>query len=258
MNVSRRSATLAPAAAVFVAALAFAAASVAQVADPHRGTAAAPGSTVGAPTRDAAGADGFVGIEGDRIAGQRAASGGTAAGPGAACFNCHGIRGAGDGTGAFPRLAGQAAYYLFKQLSNYADGTRPNEVMTPIAVQMTERERRDVAVYYATLQAPFRTPAGLDPGRVQRGGTLAAVGSASLGLQACAGCHGPNGIGMPPDVPYLAGQGPGYLALQLRLWHEGTRRNDPLGVMADVARRLSDEDRQAVAAYFASLQPPGR
>jgi cytochrome c553 len=195
-------------------------------------------------------------FEGDVEAGRRVASGGTSAGPGAACFNCHGQRGEGDGTGGFPRLAGQPAFYLFKQLQNYADGSRPNEVMTPIAVRMSERERRDVAVYYAVLSAPFRPVSGLDPAQVQRGGAIAAVGSASLGVQACAGCHGPNGIGMPPDVPYLAGQSAGYLELQLRLWHEGRRSNDPLGVMADIAKRLGEDERRAVAAYFGSLRPP--
>jgi cytochrome c553 len=195
-------------------------------------------------------------VEGDRVAGQRVASGGTAAGPGAACFNCHGIRGGGDGTGAFPRLAGQSAWYLYKQLNDYANGTRPNETMTAIAVRLTERERQDVAVWYASQDAPFRTPAGLDPELVQRGGRIAAVGSASLGVQACAGCHGPAGVGMPPDVPFLAGQNPGFIELQLRLWHEGRRRNDALGVMADVARRLPPDERRAVAAYFGSLQAP--
>ena len=198
----------------------------------------------------------LVAFSGDAGAGQRVASGGTKAGPGAACFNCHGMRGEGDSSGAFPRLAGQPGYYLFKQLENYADGSRPNDVMTPIAVQMTSEERRDVAAYYATLEAPYRAVAGLDPGLAQTGATIAAVGSSALGLQACVSCHGPNGNGMPPDVPYLAGQNVRYLELQLQLWDQGRRTNDPLGVMTDVARRLSPEQRRAVAVYFASLPPP--
>jgi cytochrome c553 len=200
----------------------------------------------------------LVAFRGDAGAGQRVASGGTKAGPGGACFNCHGLRGEGDTSGAFPRLAGQPAYYLFKQLENYADGSRPNDVMTPIAVQLTPDERRDVAAYYATLDATYRVPAGLDPGLVQAGGTLAAVGSASLGVQSCVSCHGPSGHGLPPDVPYLAGQNVRYLELQLQRWHEGRRTNDPLGVMMDIAKRLPPEQRRAVAVYFASLPPPPR
>ena len=46
------------------------------------------------------------------------------------------------------------------------------------------------------------------------------------------------------------------MELQLRLWVEGKRRNDPLGVMADIARRLTAEERRAVSQYFGSLPVP--
>jgi cytochrome c553 len=213
---------------------------------------AAPAAAESRERLDAA----FVAFRGDAGAGQRVASGGTRAGPGAACFNCHGLHGEGDTSGAFPRLAGQPAYYLYKQLENYADGSRPNGTMTPIAVQLSPEQRRDVAAYYATLDAPHRVPAGLDPGLAQAGGALAAVGSAPLGVQSCVSCHGPLGHGMPPDVPYLAGQNVRYLEFQLQQWNAGRRTNDPLGVMADIARRLPPEQQRAVAVYFASLPPP--
>jgi cytochrome c553 len=189
-------------------------------------------------------------------AGQRAVNGGTKAGPGAACFNCHGMQGEGDAGGGFPRLAGLPAWYLEKQLSNYADGSRPNAVMTPIAVQMSAAERRDSAIYYATLLPPPTRAAGFDAALIQQGATIAAVGSAARGLQACANCHGPSGAGVPPDVPALAGQNARYMELQLQAWHEGTRNNDVLGVMRDVASRLSAEERRALAQYYASLPAP--
>lgn len=188
-------------------------------------------------------------------AGQRAVAGGTGAGTGAACFNCHGMRGEGDASGGFPRLAGLPAFYLAKQLDNYADRTRPNDKMTPIAVAMTPEERRDAAIYYATLPVPEARPVPADPARVQQGANIAAVGSSARGLQACANCHGVAGIGLPPDVPPLAGQNPRYLALQLQAWQQGRRRNDVAGVMADVARRLSPEEQRAVADYFGALPP---
>lgn len=193
-----------------------------------------------------------------RSSGQRAVNGATRAGPGAACFNCHGMNGEGDAAGGFPRLAGLPAFYLAKQLDNYADGSRPNEVMTPIAVQLTEAQRRNIGVYYATLSAALAPVRDRNAELVQQGATLAALGSPARGVQACANCHGPQGIGMPPDVPYLAGQNAQYMELQLQRWHEGRRTNDILGVMRDVATRLSAEERRAVSQYYASLPAPQR
>lgn len=188
-------------------------------------------------------------------AGQRAVAGGTRAGTGAACFNCHGLNGEGDASGGFPRLAGLPAFYLAKQMDDYANGSRNNDKMTPIANAMSVDERRAVAIYYATLPVPAGRPVPADPARVQQGANIAAVGSSARGLQACSNCHGVAGSGMPPDVPPLAGQNPRYLALQLALWQQGTRRNDVAGVMADVARRLSPDEQRAVAEYFGALPP---
>lgn len=217
--------------------------------------AVAPAAAV-APMEDRTTA--FVAFEGDPRAGQRVVMGAGRAGVGGACFPCHGVQGEGDSGGAFPRLAGQPAFYLYKQLTNYADGTRPNAIMSPIAVQMTQQERRDAAAYYSAARAAFRAPPADAPNRLQLGAGIAAVGSRTSGVQACTGCHGPGGSGVPPDVPYLAGQSVAYLELQLRLWHEARRTNDPLGVMADVARRLTPEERASVARYFAALAPPQR
>lgn len=196
-------------------------------------------------------------FEGDPNAGQRVVMGGTRAGVGAACFHCHGIHGEGDAAGAFPRLAGQPAYYLYKQLVSFANGSRPNDVMTPIAAQLTDAERRDAAAYYAAARAPFRPPPHVDASQLQPGANIAAIGSSQRGVQACVGCHGPGGTGVPPDTPYLAGLPAAYLEHQLSEWREGKRTNDPLGVMVDIARRLTPEERRSVARYFAALRPPG-
>lgn len=207
----------------------------------------------------------FVAFEGDPQAGQRVVMGAGGAGVQGNCFQCHGLQGQGDQGGAFPRLAGQPAWYLYKQLNDYANGTRPNDIMTPIALRLSSEERRDVAAYFAAASAAHgssetgagRLAGGVDAEQVQRGGAIAAVGSPQRGVQSCVGCHGPAGSGLPPDTPYLAGLSPQYMELQLRLWAEGKRTNDPLGVMADVARRLTPEERSAVAQYFGSLPPPG-
>lgn len=73
-------------------------------------------------------------------------------------------------------------------------------------------------------------------------------------VPACSACHGEQGEGQPDaGFPRLAGLNAGYLADQLTSFVDKTRRND---IMAPIAAGLSDDDRKAVAAYFASLNPP--
>ncbi|MFD0857890.1 c-type cytochrome [Roseovarius aquimarinus] len=178
-------------------------------------------------------------------------------GSGMACITCHGGQGAGDGSGAFPRLTGQAAWYTYKQLNDYASGARPNEVMTGIAQRLTEHEREAVAAYYAVVRAPIPKPLGAaDQAELQWGGQLAAVGSAEKGIPACVNCHGPQGTGNPPSVPYLAGQYANYMVYQLELWREGVRDNDALNVMSSIARKMSREDMEAVSEFYNRVHNP--
>jgi cytochrome c553 len=175
--------------------------------------------------------------------------------PQVACLSCHGLDGRGDGSAAFPRITGQNAWYLYKQLRDYAAGTRPNEIMTPVAKALDEGQMQDVAAFYAAQEAPYPDPPEADPLLVQRGGALSAVGSSEKQIQACIACHGPAGTGLPPSGPYLAGQYAGYTELQLRFWQEDKRDNDALDVMATIAKRMTPEDAKAVAAYFAQVRP---
>lgn len=199
-----------------------------------------------------------AGAEPDINNGRLIAVGGGSGGPQTACFSCHGVDGVGDGTGAFPRLASQGAFYMYKQLKDYAAESRPNDIMTPIAQALTDAEMEDVAAYYASVDAEYLPPPDADPILLQHGGALAAVGSQEKGVQACVSCHGPGGTGMPPSFPYLAGQYTSYMELQFQLWQGGIRRNDPLDVMADIAMRLSQQDIRAVSLYFETVRPPVR
>jgi cytochrome c553 len=177
-------------------------------------------------------------------------------GPGGACFKCHGIDGRGDGAAAFPRLTDQVYKYLYDSLKDYASGMRRNPIMTPIAQAMTDQQMRDVSAYYAAQKkAPTgRRPAG-DPALLQYGAAIAAIGHAERGVQGCINCHGPDGTGLPPTYPYLAGQYASYLEAQLRAWKTGERKGDGFGIMENIAKRLSDEEIRAVSLYYASLRP---
>jgi len=67
----------------------------------------------------------------------------------------------------------------------------------------------------------------------------------------CAACHGPNGIGIIPLYPNLAGQKREYLVAQLRAFRDGSRKN---AIMSPMAVHLSDLDIEEVSAYFAALK----
>jgi cytochrome c553 len=191
--------------------------------------------------------------------GHRIASGGGPGGAGAACFTCHGNAGQGEAAAGFPWLAGMDARYLAKQLNNYTDGSRPNEIMTPIALALSEEQREAVALYYGSLPKPPPAPtlAGLpnDASAVQRGAAIYAQGSASAGVQACINCHGPGGRGLNHVYPPIAGQPESYVVAQLQAWKAGQRDNDIANAMSTVAKRLSDEDIAALGRYLAGLAP---
>jgi len=166
-----------------------------------------------------------------------------------ACAQCHAYNGASDGSGAFPRIAGQPDYYLAKHFRDYASGVRTNAVMSPIAKALSPADATDVAAYYAGVDAPFLPLKNAKPMLVKRGEQLAKVGDAAKDLQSCNNCHGPGGAGEPPAIPYLGGQYASYTAFQLTMWKRGFRKNSP-DSMADIAKRLDEQEIAAVAAYF--------
>lgn len=194
----------------------------------------------------------------DALRGRTIAAGGGPGGVGAACMTCHGPQGGGEIASGFPRLAGLEAAYLAKQLNDYANGTRPNEIMTPIALQLSDADRIAVARHYAELTphlSAVETLGAIDAGKAQRGGALYAQGSQSLGVQACVNCHGPGGKGMNVTYPAIAGQPAAYTQAQLSAWKAGVRTNDIAQSMATIATRLSDDDMAALAHFLERLAP---
>jgi cytochrome c553 len=172
------------------------------------------------------------------------------------CEACHGAHGEGMAAAQVPRIAGQSAEYLQKQLDDYAQGTRDNPVMTNFAKTLSEQQRAKLAARYASMSAPFIAhTAPFNAVQLARGHQLAYQGDETKRVQACNGCHGPDGIGVEHAAPYLAGQSAEYLASALKAFHEGTRKNDAGQLMRSVAQRLDDADVAAVTGYFASLVP---
>lgn len=188
----------------------------------------------------------------DLTVGQSIATQGTTKGV-AACIGCHGAKGEGNALAAFPRLAGVNARYLSTQLAAFADGSRQNAIMQPLAALLSASERDAVANYFAGLTPPAgamtRDEVSVPPSDM--GAWIATRGRWEQGLPACVQCHGPGGAGVGSTFPPLAGQPALYIANQLRNWKDGTRPPGPLALMPAIASKLSDTDIAAVAAYYA-------
>jgi cytochrome c553 len=71
-------------------------------------------------------------------------------------------------------------------------------------------------------------------------------------IAACAGCHSPNGAGIPAQYPRLAGQHADYTTTQLTAFRDGKRGNSIQ--MTQVAAKLNDREIKAVADYIAGLR----
>ena len=171
------------------------------------------------------------------------------------CAQCHAFNGVSDASGAFPRLAGQSAFYLAGQLRDFASGVRVSALMTPIAqkLSLTPDSIADVAAYYASLDAPFLPLKPGDPALIKRGEDLAKAGGPDR--LHCDNCHGPEGVGEPPAIPYLGGQYAHYIAFTLQMWQKGFRKNSP-DAMAVIAKNLDEQDLAAVAAYYQQMESP--
>jgi len=178
-----------------------------------------------------------------------------------ACMTCHGA--AGNSTiPVNPNLAGQPHEYLIKQLHGFQskDGATPLRngaggaptVMGPMVLALTDADIRDLAFYLTQQALDLDTAAtATKEASMERGQQIWRGGLPERRVPACAGCHAPNGAGMPAQYPRLAGQFPDYIAEQLRLFRSGDRV-DP--VMHDIADRMNDADIAAVADYAAGLR----
>lgn len=184
-----------------------------------------------------------------------ALSGGDA-GPQAACHNCHGLDGGGDGA-LVPRIAGIDAGYLVRQLGFYADGQRRHPQMTWLASRLDDADRLAVSTFYAGMPIP-ETERGNDADICTFGdaATIYHNGIPDRDLASCAYCHGEEGEGVGAGNPSLVGQSAAYTAEQLRRWRTGERFGDPLKVMHDAAGKLRDNEISPLAGYIA--YGPGR
>lgn len=172
------------------------------------------------------------------------------------CAACHAADGNSPAS-ANPKIAGQFAEYLHKQLRDFKPqggkkAARESAVMAGMVANLSENDMKSLAAYYAGQ--PLKPAAAADKDLAALGQKIWRGGNAATGVPACAGCHGPAGAGNPAQYPRLAGQFAEYTAAQLKLFRDGTRANDANGMMRGVAARMSEREIRAVAEYVAGLR----
>lgn len=178
----------------------------------------------------------------------------------ATCAGCHGADG-NSAAASFPKLAGQGAPYLLKQLQDIKNGDRVVTQMTGLLDGYDQQQLEDIAAYYASQTM---TIGEADPALLELGERLYRGGNPETGVPACSGCHNPAGQGIAAaGFPRLAGQHADYIAAQLNKFANGYRAEEPSenarindgesGMMQTTAFRLKDFEIEALASYINGL-----
>jgi cytochrome c553 len=165
------------------------------------------------------------------------------------CAACHSVDGS-RGLPANPILQGQHPEYLAKQLHDFKSGARSNAVMKGFAATLSDQDMKNVSAFYASKKAKPGFATNKDTlllgERIYRGGV------ADRRIAACAGCHSPNGAGIPVQYPRVNGQHAEYSESQLNAFRSGQRTNSLQ--MVGVAAKLNDREIKALADYMAGLR----
>ncbi|KRC12036.1 cytochrome C oxidase [Hydrogenophaga sp. Root209] len=143
----------------------------------------------------------------------------------AVCVACHGVNGEGNVALNAPKLAGQSAWYLERQLHLFKSGARGThekdtfgKMMAPMAATLADGSAvADVVAYIASL--PDTRPASTIKGNADKGRARWAT---------CAACHGAEGRGIAAtNAPRLQGMNDWYMATQLKNFRDGVRGAHP-------------------------------
>ena len=167
------------------------------------------------------------------------------------CIACHAI----DGNSVVtvnPKLAGQHAAYITKQLNNFKSGLRENVVMAGMVANLTEEDMINLGHYFS--EQNILLSSAIENGVGSLGENIFRAGIKNKGVAACASCHGPSGHGIPDKYPRLNAQHSEYTLTQLNAFRLELRKNDPAGVMRTIAQKLTEQEMQSVADYIQGLR----
>ncbi|HEY8031362.1 MAG TPA: c-type cytochrome [Methylocella sp.] len=167
------------------------------------------------------------------------------------CASCHGEKGVSPDA-QFPHMAGQSAFAIYKQLHDFKNGARVNELMGSIVENLDDEQMADVAAHFSAL-----TKGALDPRTISSGDPdvvrLVEYGVSGRGIPGCASCHGAH-AGGPIETPTLAGQRQEYLFAQLTAFANGDRHNDIFNRMRGIAAKLHKDEIEKIAEYYAAVR----
>ena len=164
---------------------------------------------------------------------------------GGSCFLCHGAEGE-SASEVFPRLAGQNAEYIAKQLENFKSGKRKSSAMANMVTDLSPEDMAALGQFYASR--PAHKEAAKDTQLAAVGQYIYSQGNRFSGVPACASCHGPDGAGSNA-LPRLAGQHAAYLDNQLKQFNKRERNNDN-AVMHTVVEKMTPLEMAAVSEYL--------
>jgi len=168
----------------------------------------------------------------------------------ALCSTCHGADGNSE-LSMNPKLAGQGANYIVKQLMDYKSGARANATMAAMVGSLSPQDMQDIAAWYSSQEV---TLSGADAETLELGQRIYRGGNKELGVAACTACHSPTGSGnRPAGFPSLSGQHVDYTLTQLKSFRSGERANDNASMMRSVVERLTDKELEALASYVSGL-----
>ncbi len=189
------------------------------------------------------------------LAGGAQASGNAEAGQQKAqnCVGCHGVNG-NSSNPVWPKLAGQGAAYIAKQLADFKAGKkRQDPLMIGQVAGLSAQDMADLGAYFAK-QKPAAGTAG-DEAKAALGRKIYMGGNKTTGVSACMACHGPSGAGNPPaKFPMLRGQHAPYVVKALKDFRSGARTNDAGKMMQNIAAHMTDKEIDAVAVYMQGMQ----
>ena len=168
---------------------------------------------------------------------------------GGSCFLCHGAEGE-SASEVFPRLAGQNAEYIAKQLENFKSGKRKSSAMAPMVAELSPDDMAALGRFYGSR--PPHKEAPKDAPLAAVGQYIYSQGNRFSGVPACASCHGPDGAGSNA-LPRLAGQHAAYLDNQLKQFNKRERNNDN-AVMHTVVEKMTPLEMAAVSEYLSDKE----
>jgi cytochrome c553 len=168
----------------------------------------------------------------------------------AVCASCHGA----DGNSAnptWPKLAGQHASYIAKQLADFKGKKRSDPLMSSQATGLSKQDMADLSAYFSKQTG---SQGAADEKLAAAGAKLYRGGNKKKGIAACIACHGPTGAGNPAAMfPGLSGQHAPYVEKAMKDFRSGTRSNDMNNMMRNIAEKMSDKEIEAVASYISGL-----